>query len=83
MRIELDIDELVLDDFKPHERFRIRAAIERELEGLLSTEGGLQPLQQDREISYLDGGTLEDTPSFTGRAIGSRVARALCGALRR
>ncbi len=84
MRIELDIGELVLDGFDPHERFAVQAAVERELVRRISAEGGLPPsVNQDREISSLDGGTFEAAPGVTGETVGSGLARALYGALSR
>lgn len=84
MRIELEVDELVLDGFNPHQHFRIRAVAERELVRLFSAERGLPPaLRQSREMGYLDAGTFEAAPGVTGEAVGSGVARAMCGALRR
>ncbi len=84
MRIELDVDELVLDGFDPGERFAVRAAVERELMSLISAKGGARPsLLQSREIGHLDAGTFEAAPGVTGEAVGSRVARALYGALSR
>lgn len=80
MRVDLDIDELVLDGLNPQNHPRVREAIESELGRLISQEGDPPPsLCRDREIGYLDAGT----SGATGKAVGFRVARTLYGALRR
>lgn len=81
MRIELDIDELVLDGPDPRDGLRVREAVERDLARLVSAESGRpRALPQSREIDHLDGGIAEGA---SGDAVGTRVARALYGALRR
>ena len=80
MRIELEIEQLILHDFPAHERQRIAAAIERELarlieqEGLLGIGAGGLWLGELAEIE-VDAGLKPDQ-------IGARVAEQIYDGLR-
>lgn len=74
--IELHIDELVLDGFKPGTEGRIQSAMERELARLLrhdamSTQGGT------RSQRAVDAGSIENTSATDPEATGRELARAL------
>jgi hypothetical protein len=83
MKIDLHIEELVLEGFAPDDRHRIGDAVERELASLLA-ERGLPPgLAQGAEIPRLDGGSFEMTWTATPEAMGGQVAGAVYGGLSR
>jgi hypothetical protein len=79
--IELHIDELVLHGFDPRDRHRIGDAVQSELTRLLA-ERGLRTAQPfDRAV--VSAGSVTLPRNAQPRAVGSRVARALFGVLRR
>ena len=78
-RVSLHIETLLLDGFAPGERYRIGAAMQRELERLFSTQ--VPPLRQG-EIARLDGGEFQVGPSANADAVGSKIAQAVYGGLK-
>lgn len=82
MRIELDIDELVLDGFDGRDRFRIRAAVERELARLFATRGVLGSLSKGYESGCVDAGPIdlpaEDGVGTVRSQTAATVHRGLC-----
>ena len=81
MNVELHIEELVLHGFSPGDRYRIGAAVERELSRLLAEQGTPPTLARGGDIGHLDGGSFEAKPGAGVEAIGARVAQAVYGAL--
>jgi len=80
-KIELRIEELVLDGFDPADRDRIAGSLKSELERLFA-EGGLPPsLARRGEIGYLDSGAFEVGPALEAEAVGARMAQAIHGGL--
>lgn len=81
MRIEVEIDELILDDVSPAERLRVARALESELERLLAAGGWSGPPEQGSlDVPFLDGGTIEaGSPQIASapRNLGGQLARAL------
>jgi hypothetical protein len=77
--IELEIDELVLHGFAPGDRWRIGAAVERELGRLLSEQGLPTALAQVNERPVLNGGSFEVRPNARPDGIGVQVAHAIYG----
>ncbi len=77
--IKLQVDELVLHGFAPGDRQRISAAVERELERLLSERGLPANLQQGGDRPVLNGGSFAVRPNARPEAIGAQVARAIYG----
>jgi len=76
MRIELEIEQLILHDFPAHERQRITAAIERELARLIEDEG----LPPGIDTGWLWVGELAEIEVDAGLKpdqIGGQVARTL------
>jgi hypothetical protein len=83
MKIDLHIEELVLEGFPAADRHRIGAAVESELARLF-TEQGLPPgLAGGGEIPRLDGGSFEVKAGGRAEAVGGQVAGAVYGGLRR
>jgi len=80
--IELNIEELVLDGFAPGDRYRIAAAVERELAALFKEQGAPQSLIRGGEIE-LHGGAFEAARGSKPEAIGARVAQAVYGGMKR
>lgn len=78
--IELHIEELVLLGFAPGDRYRIGAAVERELAWLLEQGEGLS-LAQSSEITFLDGGRFEVARDSKAETVGAQIARAVYGGL--
>jgi hypothetical protein len=80
--IEIHIDELVLDGFAPADSDRIGDELERQMARLLTGAGELGPLaQRSRMIPAFDAGEFHLSSGATPQAIGSQVARAVCGGL--
>jgi hypothetical protein len=79
--IELHIEELVLHGFAPGDRYRIGAAMERELARLFAEKNTLASLTQEQEVARLDGGTFEVEPGSVAEAIGTQLAQAVHGGL--
>ena len=77
--IELQIDKLILTGFPACDRSRIGAAVERELERLLSEEGLPAALGQGGEGQSLDGSSFDVRPNARPEAIGVQVARSIYG----
>lgn len=80
MNVELHIEELVLHGFSPSDRYRIAAAVERELSRLLAEQGTPPTLARGGDIGHLDGGSFGAKPGAGPEAIGARVAQAVYGA---
>ncbi len=78
--IELSIDELILEGFPAHARYRIADAMENELTRLL-TESEWAP--EARTVERLEPLSIRLTPGGGWRDTGVEVARTLFQALRR
>jgi hypothetical protein len=83
VNLELHIEELVLHGFAPADRYRIGDSMERELARLFAEQGTPPSLRQGSEIERLDGGSFEAKAGSRAEAIGTRVAQAVYGGLRR
>lgn len=83
MNIDLHIEELILEDFRPSDRHRIGAAVERELARLLAERGLPSGLAQGADLPRLDGGSFEAKPGARPEAVGRQVAGAVYGGLKR
>lgn len=81
--IELHIEELVLEGFEQVDRHGIAEAVEQELTRLF-TEKGIPPsLADGGKINRLDGGAFQIEPDSRPETIGTRVAQAVYGGLRK
>jgi hypothetical protein len=75
--LNLHIDELVLHNVAPGDRYVIAAALEQELTRLFTAEGVPPELAQSGAAARLDGGSFAVAPGATPHAIGVQVARAI------
>lgn len=80
---KLHIEELVLDGFAPGDGYRIADSVERELARLFAERGVPQSLSKGGEIAHLDGGIFEVAKGSKPEVIGSKVAKAVYGGLKR
>ena len=76
VKIDLHIEELVLEGFRPSDRHRIGAAVESELARLLAERGLPPALAQGADLPRLDGGSFEARPGARPEALGRQVANA-------
>ncbi len=81
--IELHIEELLLEGFEQVDRHRIAEAVERELTHLFTERGIPHSLAGGGEINRLDGGAFQVAPNSRPETIGTRVAQAVYGGLKR
>ncbi|HLF26604.1 MAG TPA: hypothetical protein VJG32_09720 [Anaerolineae bacterium] len=79
MNVELHIGELVLHDFPqgPSERYRIGAAVERELARLIAEQGVPLALTSLGEVDGLDGGEFHVAPGSSAELIGAQIAQSV------
>jgi hypothetical protein len=80
MRIELHIEELLLDGFDPRDRYRIADQIEQSLARTLS-DANAGFASRSQNIDRLDAGALALKRNAPAREVGSSVARAIAGVL--
>jgi hypothetical protein len=81
--IELQIEELVLHEFTPGDRYRIGEAVEGELAKVFTEQGVPPSVAQGGEAARLGGGAFELKTNSTAKAIGIQVARAVYEGLSR
>lgn len=79
--VSLHIETLVLDGFAPGDRYRISAAVQRELERLVSAQRLATLATAEGEIARMDGGEFRIAPKANANAIGSKIAQAVYGGL--
>lgn len=77
MRIELHIEELVLEGLPARDRERIGAAVESALARLLETEGLPPRLALGESTAEISAGDIEFQPGATPESIGAQIARVL------
>ena len=81
--IEICVQELKLHGFAAYDRYRIGAAVERELTRLFAEQGMPQALVQSFEAAHLDGGAFQASPDSRPEVVGVQIARTLYGGLTR
>lgn len=82
-RIELRIDELVLDGFAHKDRYQISRALERELTRYLADPEGWSPLlQQEGNRGVLSGGTIEIPKGASPSVVGAQIAKSVYGRMK-
>jgi len=79
--IELHIEELVLHNLAPRDRYRIADAVQRELTRLFAAQGAPPSLAHSFDSAQLDVGSFTVSPEARGEAIGVQVAQAVYGGL--
>jgi hypothetical protein len=82
MRVELHIEELVLEGFDSRDRHRIRDAVERELTRLLGEERELRQVRQEAHVPELRAQFSMRAGSTPGR-VGAQLAEAVHQAVSR
>ncbi|MBN2385424.1 MAG: hypothetical protein JXB85_00260 [Anaerolineales bacterium] len=75
-RVEILIDELVLDGFRPGDRQRIAEAFSRELQQLVAA-GDAGALAQIGDRPLLRAGEVPLAPGARAEVVGSQLARTL------
>jgi hypothetical protein len=81
--LELHIEQLVLHGFPPGDRYRISAAVEAELTRLFTEQGVPPSLAKYADSAQVNAGTFNILPGSKAETIGTQVAEALYGGLRR
>jgi len=76
-RIELHIEELVLEGFEPADRHRIGDAVERELARLFGAQGLPTHFAESIEVERIDGGAFQVGRGARAEAIGAQVSRVV------
>lgn len=82
-KVELHIDELVLEGFFAEDRYRIGEALERELTRLFEVRGVPESLTSKREMDRINGGSFQVAPGARAERVGTQVAGAVYGGLKR
>ncbi len=82
-RIELRIDELVLDGFTHKDRYLISRALESELTRYLAQpEGWSSLVQQEGNRDALSGGTIEIPKGASPSVVGAQIAKSVYGRMK-
>lgn len=84
-RVELHIEELVLEGFAPRDRHRIAHALERELGAALSSANLDALADHDRNVAVRDAGQFQmrsAQPETVGRQVAKTAFDALNGGRR-
>jgi hypothetical protein len=76
-RIELMIDELLLEGLGSEDRESIRADVERQLTRLFLEQGIPLSLIREAEIDHLEAGSISVDDTMGSNTIGTRIARTL------
>jgi hypothetical protein len=83
--IKLHIEELVLHNFAPNDRYAIADAVQQELSRLLAAQVGTQGLTSalggHSTASRLDAGTFHVDQNSKPGSIGNQIAQAVHGGL--
>ncbi len=81
--VQVNIEELVLHGFDPGDRHRIGAAVERELARLFAEENLPSTFTQGGHVARLDGGAIQVAAGAPADRIGSQIAQAVYGGVKR
>jgi hypothetical protein len=76
-RVNLHIEELVLNGFSPGDRHRIGQAVEFELARLITEQGIPSSLSREGGVARMDGGRFNMWPNSGAEVIGGQVARSV------
>ncbi len=82
-RLELHIEELVLEGFSQGDKHRIGEALQMELTRLLEERGVPGSLSSSQVIEALKGGSFQVASGSGAEKIGAQAARAVYGGLKR
>ena len=81
-KVEIHIDELVLEGFLPEDRSGIGESLERELSRLFQERGVPQSLTADKQVDEIKGGSFEVAAGSRAERIGRQVAGAVYGGMK-
>jgi hypothetical protein len=76
-RVQVQIDELVLDGFAPADRFAIAEGVRQELARLLGEQGLGDFAETRANVASVDAGAFAVMPGTNAGAIGRRVAQSV------
>jgi len=76
-RIELKIDNFVLEGIDPRHRGRVVSALEKELTRLFMEKGAPQSMSQGGDAAEIDAGALKGNPPGRPGLIGEGVAQLI------
>lgn len=76
-RIEIQIDELVLHGVAPAERHAVAAALQRELEGLVSRHGVDALLSRPEGLGQQSAAPITLAPGARPAQLGAQIARTV------
>jgi hypothetical protein len=79
--IHLHIEELVLHNFAPNDRYVIADAVERELSRLLAADGVSHSLGDNSNRPRVDAGNFQVAPGAKTTAIGAQIAQSVHGGI--
>ncbi|OPY54276.1 MAG: hypothetical protein A4E49_01095 [Methanosaeta sp. PtaU1.Bin112] len=82
-KVEIHIDELVLEGFLPEDRFRIGESLEKELSRLFQERGVPESLTAETQIDAIKSGSFEVAAGARAERIGRQVAGAVYGGMKR
>lgn len=83
VKLELHIEELILEGFAPESRHLIARAVEGELSRLFAEQGIPSWMSEGGEVARLDGGAFQSAPGSRPQATGVEIAQAVYGRLSR
>lgn len=75
--LEIDIEELVLHGFSPHNRYHIASAVEAELARLFTEQGVPASLKNNSNVPSLNAGTFEFGSNTKANSTGNKIARSI------
>lgn len=78
-RIKLNIEQLILHNVSPGDRYRISDAIQNELSRLFAERGVPPALIKGKNAARIDAGELKIAPGAKPEAIGVQAARSIYG----
>lgn len=83
MNLELNIEELVLDDFPGMDRDRLARALHVELERLFAEEGVPASIQAGGDVARLDGRSYKADKGASAEQVGVQMARSVYEGMRK
>ena len=77
MNLELNIEELHLIGFSPHERYRVSKAVKNELTRLLGEHGLRIGLNENAHVAQIDAGSFRLLAESKPEKVGGEIARSV------
>jgi hypothetical protein len=76
-RIEINIDELVLDGFAPGDRHNIGESLQLELRRLITEQSIPGQLSRDWHVEWLDAGEFSNPVNSKPESTGNQIAKSV------